>query len=198
MPNHPAQDPNDTYWSDGADVPVFQRPAEFDALLDLYRERAPRRVLEVGTYYGGTLRQWLRLAAPGAVVVSVDRYDIPDADNRYRYAEWTPDGVTLHAIVGDSHAMATLRAVDALGPFDWVFIDAGHSYHEVAADYRNYGAMLAPGAVIALHDIVADPARHPEIEVPRLWSEIRASGAQTVEYVQDYAAPWGGIGVVFG
>ena len=57
-----------------APVAVFQWEAEFVPLLDLYRERAPRAVLEIGTYLGGTFYHWLQNARPGATVVSVDSY----------------------------------------------------------------------------------------------------------------------------
>ena len=194
--NHPHQDPNDVYWTDGdRDVPVFQRPEEFDALLRLFAERQPRRILEVGTYYGGTLKQWARRSAPGTRIVSIDRYDIPRADNRARYAEWAAPGVEIIPIAGDSNEPATIAQAYALGPYDWIVIDADHMLLPATADYAIYGSMCAPGGAVILHDIIANPLGHLSIEVPILWAQIKAS-ANTIEYVADYAAPWGGLGVV--
>ncbi len=197
--NHPYQDPRETYWTDGdPDVPVFQRPAEFERLLALYRERRPRRVLEVGTYYGGTLKQWLRRARKGAHVVSIDSYAYRRADNRAKYADWTPKGVKLTALAGHSQDPAVIAQARALGPYDWIFIDADHTYDAVKADWLRYGAMAATGGVIIFHDIVADPRRHPEIQVPQLWREIQLSRQYTThEIVQAYHVPWGGLGLVF-
>jgi predicted O-methyltransferase YrrM len=195
--NHPYQDPHDTYWSDGdPDVPVFQRPEEFNALLALFTERRPARILEVGTYYGGTLKQWARRSAPGTRIVSVDRYDITRADNRTRYAEWAAPGVKVIAIAGDSNAPSTIAQARGLGPYDWIVIDADHALLPATTDYAIYGGMCAPGGAIILHDIIATPLGHLGIEVPILWAQIKA-GAQTSEFVQDYAAPWGGLGVVY-
>lgn len=198
MANHPHQDPRDVYWTDGdPDVPVFQRPEEFDQLLALYRERKPRRVLEIGVYYGGSLKQWLRYARPGALVVAVDRFDIPRADPRGRMAAWVPKGVKLRTVAGDSGDPATIAQVQALGPYDWILIDADHTLPAVVRDWAIYRTMATRGAVMVFHDIVADPAAHPEIQVPELWRQIRAEGYRTEEIVQDYAAPWGGLGVVY-
>ena len=41
-------------------VPIFQWEKEFEVLLELYRRETPERVLEIGTYHGGTLFHWLR------------------------------------------------------------------------------------------------------------------------------------------
>lgn len=196
MANHPAQDPHAAYWSDGDPVvPVFQRPAEFDQLLAMYRQRRPRRILEIGTYYGGTLKQWLQHATRGAVVVSVDTYAIPQADNRRLYASWAKKGVAIHALEGRSDDPAIVAQVRDLGPYDWVLIDADHTLGAVSRDWQTYGPMCAPGGVIIFHDILDHPA-HPEIQVIHLWREIKASGAKTFEIVEDRAALWGGLGVV--
>lgn len=178
-----------------SDAPVYvsQTKWELDAMLLLYRGRRPGRVLEIGTWHGGTLWHWLQDAAPGATVVSVDSYAV-GVDNRHMYLDWCPDGVTVVALEGDSRDAGTISEVETYGPYDWVFIDAGHHYDEVKADWLNYKRMAAPGAVVLFHDILP----HPEhvIEVPRLWREIQAQGFHTQEIMAD---PDGvhGIGVVY-
>lgn len=178
-----------------AAVPCFQWQAEFEILLDMYRRRNPTRVLEVGTYHGGTLYHWLANASPGAVVVSVDHYRV-GVDNRESYDAWCPPGVTLVVIDGDSGDETTRRRAEAWGPYEWVFIDAGHYYPEVKRDWEFYGSMAAPGGVVAFHDILPPTPAHPEIEVAQLWEEVKAS-RETTEIVADRDAEWGGIGVVF-
>jgi len=66
-------------------VPVLQNQSELAELIALYRDRKPKRTLEVGTYHGGTLYHWLRHAPRGATVVSVDSYTVPGVDNRHLY-----------------------------------------------------------------------------------------------------------------
>ncbi len=170
-------------------VPLLQREDEFDALLDLYRERKPKWVLEVGTYHGGTLYHWLRNAQPGTTVVSLDSYRT-DVDNRSLYEGWTPEGVDLAVLEGDSRAESTIERIRELAPYDWVFIDAGHLYDEVKADWLNYGPMC--NGVVCFHDIL-----YPD--VARLWDEIK-SEYSTREIISDPIIEWPGwcgIGCVF-
>lgn len=179
-----------------APVPIFQHEYEFATLLDIYRERRPLRVLEVGTYHGGTLYHWLQNARPGAVIVSVDSY-MAGVDNRHLYAEWTPAGVTLHVLCGDSRDPDIIMAAAEHGAYDWTFIDAGHYYDEVQADWENYRPLTGPGGLIAFHDILPPSPSHPEIQVDRLWREIQRAGHVTREIVADPDADWGGLGVVY-
>jgi predicted O-methyltransferase YrrM len=176
-------------------VPIYQHEAEFSALLAIYRERRPKRVLEIGSYHGGTLYHWLRNAKPGTLVVSVDTYTA--ADNRYIYPDWVPEGVRLEVFAADSRDPATVARVNELGPFDWIFIDADHWYDAVKEDWENYGIMCSPCGIVALHDILDDRKHHPEIEVARLWAQIREGGYPTREIIHDPNAWWGGIGVVY-
>lgn len=170
----------------------WQKPAEFDQLAALYAQRKPQRVLEIGTYEGGTLYHWLQSGPE--LVVTVDDFRM-GADNRSLYQEWVPAGTRLKVVEGDSHDPGTIAHVGRYAPFDWVFIDADHKYESVRDDWKNYGAMVDPGGVVAFHDI----ARHdaPGIEVHRLWEQIKTSGVETAEYVERGGGKWGGIGVVF-
>ena len=174
-------------------VQIFQHEEEFEELLCLYREKRPPRVLEIGTYHGGTLYHWLRCAAPGATVVSVDSYAV-GVDNSALYDDWCDGDVRLVVVRGDSADPDTVAKVASYGPYEWVFIDAGHLEDEVRADWENYRP-LATG-VVAFHDILPPTREHPEIQVAPLWQEIRETH-DTVEIIADPNAPWGGIGVCY-
>ena len=39
-----------------------------------------------------------------------------------------------------------------------VFIDGGHSLDAALADYRNWAPRIAPGGILAIHDVFPDPA----------------------------------------
>lgn len=177
-------------------VEIFQWEAEFSELLALYKQRAPMRVLEVGTYHGGTLYHWLTNAAPGATVVTLDSYRV-GVDNRHMYEDWCPDGVEVVTLEGDSGSEATAALVQEHAPFEWVWIDAGHYYPEVQRDWNTYCPMCVKGGIVAFHDILPPSPEHPEIEVAQLWNEIKAQGLPVHEIVADRSASWGGIGVVF-
>lgn len=177
-------------------VSIFQHEWEFEQLLQLYRLRQPEKVLEIGTFHGGSLYHFLGEAPKGAQVVTVDNYQA-GIDNRSQYGQWCPDDVTLHVIAGNSQDAKTVEKVQEWAPYDFVFIDAGHLYHEVASDWRNYGPMVFEGGVCAFHDIVENLFAHPEIEVFKLWEDIRRSGYVTQEFIAGPEMEWGGIGVVY-
>lgn len=177
-----------------APVQIFQHVSEFNALLKIYIEKKPARVLEIGSYHGGTLYHWLLHSAEDATVVSVDTYTA--ADNRDKYPDWTPEDVTLIVIEGNSHYVETVEQVREHAPYDFIFIDAGHYYSEVRADWENYMPMATPHGIIALHDILTHVS-HPEIEVEKLWREIRADGYPTEQIIASNENAWGGIGVVY-
>lgn len=172
-------------------VPIYQHRAEFEQLLALYKERKPRRVLEIGSYHGGTLYHWIVNAVPGATVVSVDTYTA--ADNRHLYQTWAPGDIHLHVIQGDSRDPAIVAHVRKHGPFDFTFIDADHTLPAVTDDWNNYGPMTR--GLVAFHDILEHP-NHPEIQVKTLWDQIRQENQSAFDIVWDRDAWWGGIGVV--
>lgn len=176
-------------------VPIFQWEEEFVELLRLYRDLQPKRVLELGSYYGGTLYHWLQNAQPNVTIVSVDSYAV-GVDNRDQYLDWAPHPLTLYAINGNSHHPDIVAEVAQHGPYDFVFIDAGHYYEEVKADWELYRPMVRSGGVVVFHDILPPSPEHPEIEVARLWNDLKALGYQTREIVADPNASWGGIGIV--
>ncbi len=177
-----------------APVPILQWEKELEVLLELYRRADPMDVLEVGTYHGGTLYHWLQnVRRPGVRIVSVDSYAV-GVDNRVLYDDWNAKGAILQVIEGDSHSPAVLKEVGALGPFDFVVIDAGHYLAEVTRDWNNYLPMVKPGGMICLHDILTHPV-WPSIEVGQLWAEIKKDYL-TFEIVADRDAEWGGWGCV--
>ena len=150
-------------------VPLLQHHGEFAELLDLYRTTQPKRVLEVGTYHGGTLYHWLQNATPGTLVVSVDRYDL--VDNTHLYPDWCPPDVTYEVIRGDSNDLNTVLVAAAYSPYDWIYIDADHTEPAVRRDWQNYRELAAHNATIVFHDI--SPSNDPSLQVAPLWNEIR-------------------------
>jgi predicted O-methyltransferase YrrM len=180
-------------------VHASQRLDEFAALLERIERLRPRRVLEIGTYLGGTLWFLARASDPQAVVVSVD-VDAP-VFARVQRARLARRRQRIVSLEGDSHDPATLERVrKELGdqPLDVLFIDADHSYEAVKRDYEIYSPLVRSGGLIALHDI--NPRRSGGIfgEVPRFWAELRAEhpGA-TEEFLSRGHEDGYGIGVVY-
>ncbi len=170
---------------------VGQVVAELDQMRDLYVERAPRRVLEIGVYYGGTLREWLVNAAPDATVVAVD----PQHRNPELYEGWRHGNTDL--IVIDARAEDSHDEIEQHGPYDWVFIDGDHTDAAVLHDVSLCLPLVAPGGLMLIHDIAYDTETPPRVEFDALTRD----GHKTWEIIEepgpDYPSNCAhGIGVV--
>ena len=181
---------------------AIQKVPELTRLIALVRARRPDAVLELGSFLGGTLAAWCKLAAPDAVLVSVD---LPEASE----TPATPDelqrlarpGQRLEVVRGDSHAEETRREIESAlagREVDFLMIDGDHSYDGVRRDFELYGPLVRDGGLVAFHDIVPG-TRIPNVGVHRFWSEIR-DRYEHEEFVSPGRergfGPWGGIGVL--
>ena len=182
---------------------LTQMRGEVLGLMRLLRERPPRRVLEIGSAHGGSFLLWARVARRDATLVSVDlppwELDDPaEPDKRRQIAAVGSNGQRVHVIRGNSHDRAIRDAVSqcfAGEPIDFLFIDGDHSFEGVSADFSDYSPLVAPGGLIALHDI------HPHSkgwggEVPALWRTLRAR-YRHAELVADRDQDGFGIGVIW-
>ncbi|MFI6348759.1 class I SAM-dependent methyltransferase [Streptomyces sp. NPDC050560] len=137
-------------------------------------------LLEVGTYCG---RSTLLLAdaarAAGVTAVTVDHHrgseeqqpgweyhdpELVDPDPAVARMDTLPvfrrtlfkAGLEAHvvALVGRSPQVARLWAA----PLGLVFIDGGHTDEHAFADFAGWVPHLAPGGLLAVHDVFPDPA----------------------------------------
>jgi len=177
--------------------------SEILRLATLVRQRRPKTVVEIGTATGGTLFIWCALSAPDATLVSID---LPGGVHGGGYPAWrTPlyqsfaaPGQRLHLLRRDSHAPDTLRELKTLlppGGIDYLFLDGDHTYEGIQRDYEFYAPLVAPGGLIAFHDICLHP---PELDthVDRFWNEIK-QGRRHQEFIENPAQGSCGIGVLF-
>jgi O-antigen biosynthesis protein len=184
-----------------------QKERELAPLLDLLAERRPRCVVEIGTARGGSFYAWCQVAAPDAVVVSIDLpggpfgggYSEEDAE---RFREFAQPGQDVHFLRRDSHDPGTVQALqDVLEGrrIDFLFIDGDHAYYGVRKDFDLYSPLVADDGLIAFHDVF--PHREvPEVKVDVLWRELKGSyeHLELVDPNDDRGwGPWGGIGVLF-
>ena len=189
-----------TFYNDPeAPVQPDQFQAEFSALLDIYRERKPMRILEIGVREGGTLYQWIKHATPGAQIVAVD---LPGAswgwngsENTAAWSKWAANkGVNLTVFIGDSHDTAIAEQVKRYAPFDFIFIDGDHSMGGIVTDFLTYGRVTK--GPIALHDIMPDSS-DGNIEVWKFWRILRGVDYVTEELLSENGQTSRGIGVVY-
>ena len=195
----------------GITIAPGQRPWEFRQLLDEVAWRRPRRILEIGTATGGSLFSFCRLAAPDALVISID---LPDGEFGGGYPSWktrlyeafSGPRQQLALIRGDSHdpaALITTRALLGDEPLDFLFIDGDHTYDGVRQDFETFAPLVRPGGLIGFHDVAeprgdgppADGNRYLVGEVPCFWAEVRERHGGR-EWIDPDGGGCFGIGVI--
>ena len=181
-------------------TPPIQIREEMLRFLAGLSDDPPRSVVEIGTYRGGTLFLFTRVATPDATIVSIDLpAGFPGAYRR-TYApllkSFGRDKQRIRLIRGDSHSTRTSNAVrEIVGTtVDLLFIDGDHKYEGVHRDFETYAPLVRPGGLIAFHDIV-DGRPDAVGGVPRFWKELR-DRISVEEIVADWSQGGYGIGVI--
>jgi predicted O-methyltransferase YrrM len=187
----------------GITIEPWQIASEIGALLRMLEADPPRAVLEIGTARGGTLFLLTRVAAPDAVLVSVDlrRGQFGGGYPRWRsrlYRSFAREGQRIEPIFGDSHDPRTQERIRRLlggRALDFLFIDGDHTYEGVQQDLADYSPLVRPRGLIAFHDIVpGGPGKHGDPGgVPIFWQELKASHPDAFEFVEDWE--WGSCGI---
>lgn len=181
---------------DPATVKGFLSVEEGAALFALARECARiGPIVEIGSYCGKSA-VYLGAAAKevGATVFTVDHHrgseehqpgwayfdpslwddaaQAPDSSAALRETLRRADlEDTVITVIGRSEIVGRIWAA----PLGLLFLDGGHSRAQAFADYEAWASHLAPGGVMAIHDVFADPADggRPPFEV---FEAAKASG----------------------
>ena len=188
------------------DFAPLQHRSEFVALMVRAAELAPRVVVEVGSYAGGTAFLLARAAASDARIVLVD--DLFDGARRAALNGFALPGQRVVCLRGDSHSEdMRRRVVAATGghPVDVLFIDGDHRYEGVSRDFQLYSTLVRPGGLIAFHDIVPDRRTRLGEDtagdaggVPRFWAELKGRyGSAASERIDDPEQDACGIGMLY-
>jgi predicted O-methyltransferase YrrM len=159
---------------------IGQVRSEILALAKLLQASAPKRSLEIGTNYGGTLFLLCTLSPADAKIISLD---LPDGlfGGGYPlrkiplFRKFARDRQQLHLMRADSHSPETKQRVMELldgEKLDYLFVDADHTYSGVQQDFQMYSPLVRSGGMVAFHDIVTYNS-HTKCEVARFWSKIK-------------------------
>lgn len=151
--------------------------------------------LEVGSYCGKST-VYLGAAAKyqGGIVYAVDHhrgseehqkgeeYHDPELyDNgvhlmdSFREFRKTMRAAQLEETVVPIVAPSRIASQSWATPLGMVFIDGGHSLEAALTDYRSWAAHIAPGGILAIHDIFPDPAKGGQAPYD-IWKLAKASG----------------------
>ena len=156
----------------------FMPPEEGLALYEAAMAAPDGPLLEVGSYCGrSALFLGAAAAERGTVLFAVDHHRGSE-ENQPGWEWHEPDLVDPHsglldtlphfrrnvfdagleghvvAVVGDSPRLAALWGT----PLAFLFIDGGHGAAAAHADYEGWAPHVAPGGVLAIHDVFPDPA----------------------------------------
>jgi predicted O-methyltransferase YrrM len=132
-------------------------PEESACLVELAKGRT--RLAEIGVWEGGTTRLLREAMAPGATLFAVDPY-VPGRLG-VNYQRLIAQGEVDRSGNGSVRWLRTTGAEAArtsavlAAPFDFVFIDADHTYEGLRRDWTSWSPLVARGGVIALHDSVS-------------------------------------------
>lgn len=137
-------------------------PPRLRTLERLIRDRKPQTIVEIGVWRGDTAIRIIQAADQGVRYWGFDLFDEEMTDEiMSREVSLRPLslevvrgrlqglGAEVNLVAGDS--TLTLPSTE-LPPVDFAFIDGGHSYETVSADWRNIRPRLAPGAVVVFDD----------------------------------------------
>ncbi len=184
----------------------FMPAAEGRALYDAaakYCRRGP--VLEIGSYCGkSTIYLAAAASAVGQLVVTVDHHRGSEEHQpgwEYHDPRLVDPGTgrldtlprlraTLATAGVEDHVVVVVgRSAGVAGrwrtPRGMVFIDGGHTEQAAATDYEGWAPWVAPGGVLAIHDVFPDPAaggQAPYLIYQRAltsgaFTEVRAEGS---------------------
>lgn len=160
-------------------IAPLQLRAEIEALLSVLETERPSTLIEIGTFLGGSLFLFSRVAADDATLISIDLHrgewggGYP-AVRSVLYRSFARKGQRIELVRADSHDPRTLQRTKRLldgRDVDFLFIDGDHSYDGVRSDLEMYGPLVRPGGLIAFHDIM--PTDDERVGVPALWSELK-------------------------
>ncbi len=171
---------------------VLQVQSELDQMVELYAKVKPKRVLEIGCWDGGTLKEWMTAHTPD-VLVAVDF----DHRNRDQYPEWLHPDTNFHCYAGDSQSDPVIESMRSHAPYDWVFIDGDHGDAAVAADVQTCLPLVRKGGLLLMHDVRAGSDYGDDYGPRKVLRNLANQGFLTWEWVDPAPSLSAhGIGVV--
>lgn len=119
-----------------------------DAYLELLKKVDPREVLEIGSGWGIFARTAMEM--PNVVLTTIDKIPVsgrPDFNQRTAGFEKRID-----RIVGESWSELPRLSENGC-KFDFIFVDADHSFTGALDDMRDAWKLLQPGGVLMADDL---------------------------------------------
>ena len=177
--------------------PTAQKKYELKMIQEFLKNFKTQKILEVGTFRGGTAMLWAHMVEPfNGKVYCCDLCFDWGAFNGFGYFgkdnkvyprqvyDDSPYSKFITEIQGNSHDPLYIDNVfKTVGMVDMLFIDGDHSYEGVKQDFENFYPLVKMGGYILFHDIVgSDFHRANGCVVDEFWNEIK-DVYQTWEFI---------------
>jgi len=187
----------------GWDIRPGQIKEEILNLPSIVQKLNVSTMLEIGTWNGGTLFLFARIANSDAKIISSD---MPGGEfgggyEKFKmsfFTNFARENQKIYLIRASSHSASSLHKVEITlegRKLDFLFIDGDHSYNGVKRDFEMYSPFVRKGGLIAFHDILKNPIE-TNVEVYSFWNEIKKS-YNYQEIVNDPGQNWAGIGLIY-
>jgi len=178
--------------------PASQKICELNMLQKFLKDKNIKKILEIGTFFGGTTLLWAKMVEPDGRVYTLDQNFHPGRQCYYG-TKWES---LITEIQGDSHKEEIKERVKSVigGLVDFLFVDGDHLYEGVKKDF-DYRDLVKEGGFIGFHDI-RDTEFHRNLPPPdgpcmvaKFWNEIKNS-YEHWEFLDPDDATYMGIGVL--
>ena len=154
---------------------LYKDPGLIEEYSDLWRARGhfdADRILELGTWHGGSAALWTECFRPakyvGVDLVARGRSEYFDA---YRKRRALGDRLSTHWGIDQSDRSALLGVVESefAGSLDLIIDDASHRYEHTRASFEALFPLLRPGGLYVIEDWAWGHWAHPSADDdPRL------------------------------
>lgn len=154
---------------------ISQNIKEFSGFLKKMKEKKVKKVLEIGTYKGGSAYYFKKFLNAEVETIDIKSYF-------FTKIMLKKNGVNF--IEGNSHSKEVFEKVKGK-EYDLLFIDGDHAYSSVKKDFEMYSPLAR---IVAFHDIYSWEG------VKKFWNEIKNNYKN--EEIVDLNNPLG-IGILY-
>jgi SAM-dependent methyltransferase len=181
---------------------VLRRCRRRNDVPEIFAQLGVSEVMEVGVRFGRHLR---KLLAPGCVqrAVAIDAWSasgtLAENDSLNTQAELDAQYAGICRLAEHDARLTVVRAHSAVaahqfpaGSFDFVYLDADHTYEAVARDLRLYAPLVRPGGILGGHDYHDLPNWTVPFEVKRAVQAFlfRHNLRERLHVTADYPPSW--------
>jgi predicted O-methyltransferase YrrM len=133
---------------------------EIPVFCGIVKKEAPRRVVEIGTWWGLSSEMILEMS-PHCEIISIDYKD----QKVTRPPELGPPDPCITFVIENSKTVRLPQ--DWYGTTDLVFVDGDHRRNGVVNDTRLAMSLVAPGGLIIWHDLLLPGGERDRVKGPQ-------------------------------